>query len=181
MSKVQGYIHLIALCGMAAAFAGCANVRGFSQWDASPTPATLQEVEQKRQAHLSQVTDTLARVPKSSLDTGAKTSAKEVLFKLKDLNSVTEMGVNYRDYPNYVRDAKFALNRFSSEFGSHKDLASAFQLCLDPYVQAQENYSQYIHMGKGTMGEIEQSFYMKDNWKTGRESIKLVESRFASF
>ena len=178
MKRILSLLRSIAVMGIAWALVGCAiDIGGFSSLDASPTPKTLQAAEQARQAYLSQVSAVLNRIPKGSLDAKAKTSAKQVFLKLKDLDSVTEMGVSYRDYPTYVRDARFALNRFSSEFAEQKDMILAFQLCLDPYVQAQSYFGEYIKMRKGTMGEGEYRFYLHDRWKTGHESIRLFESR----
>ncbi len=164
----------IAICS------GCATeMGGFSSWDASPTASTLQKAEQVRQVHLTRLNGVLNQIPKGSLDDQVKLAARKVLLKLKDLDSVTEMGVNYRDYPTYVRNARFELNQFSTQFSGHTSLIASFQLCIDPYVQAQGYFSEYVRMKRGSMGEGEYRFYLNNSWKTGQESIKTVEARLS--
>lgn len=182
MKNTLAVLRLVGVMTMAGTFLGCAtDIGGFSSLDASPTPKALQVAEQARQVYLTRVTEVLNRIHKGSLDANAKAPAKQVLLKLKDLDSVTEMGVSYREYPTYIREAKFTINRFSSEFAEQKELTLAFQLCLDPYVQAQSYFGEYIKMRKGTMGEGEYRFYLQDRWKTGHETIRLVESHLPEF
>jgi hypothetical protein len=176
--KVRIILTLFAIGMGFTIFPGCAtDIGGFSLLDASPTSSTIQKAEQVRQAHLARIIEALNQVPKGSLDDQSKSAAKEVLLKLKDLDSVTEMGVNYRDYPTYVRNARFELNRFSSQYNRHASLITALQLCIDPYVQAQGHFSEYVQMQRGTIGEGRYRFYLHDRWITGHESIKIVESR----
>ena len=176
--RLKIIFNLLAISIGIAIFSGCVtDMGGFSTMDASPTTATLQTAEQARQTHLDRIKEVLNKVPKGSMDDQAKSAAKEVFLKLKDLDSVTEMGVNYRDYPTYVRNVRFELNRFSGQYSQHSSLITAFQLCIDPYVQAQSYFSEYVRMQRGTMGEGKYRFYLHDSWKTGHESIKIVESQ----
>ena len=153
------------------------DMGGFSTRDASPTVGTLQTDEQARQIHLASIKEVLNQVPKGSMDDQAKSAAKQVILKLKDLDSVTDMGVNYQDYPTYVRNVRFELNRFSDQYSQYSSLIAAFQLCLDPHVQAQSFFNKYVRMRRGTMGEGESRFYLHNSWVTGHESIKIVESQ----
>ena len=180
--RLKIIFNLLAISIGIAIFSGCAtDIGGFSTWDSSPTAATLQTAEQARQAHLARIKEVLKQVPKGSMDDQAKSAAKEVFLKLKDLDSVTEMGVNYRDYPTYVRNVRFELNRFSGQYSQHSFLITAFQLCLDPYVQAQSYFSEYVRMRRGTIGEGKYRFYLHDSWKTGHESIKIVDSQLHEY
>lgn len=183
MKALTNTICLTGLvCILCSLTTGCAtDVGGFSTWDGSPTAQTLQSAESARQVHLSKMRTVLDKIPKGSMDPNLKLKLKDVLYKLKNLDSVTEMGVNYRDYPQYVREARFSINKFQSECGSCQDIITLLNRCLDPYIRAQSHFGDYARMRKGTMGEHKYGFYLRDSWKTGSESINLFESNFNDF
>lgn len=123
-------------------------------------------------------TKDFGQVRKNLIAENVKLKVKDTLLKLKDLESVTNMGVNYLDYPKYVREVQFAINRFESEFGEQKNLIRLLNLCLKPYIQAQSYFAEYVRMRKGSMGEAEYKFRLSDCWETGSRSIGLFELNF---
>lgn len=169
----------IALTAFLLAVSGCAGeINGFDIWNGNPTPATMAAAQQSLSTNLKRLDDTLAKVPKRSLKGNDKASAKEVLHKLKDLRSVIDMGVSYNDYPKYVRDARFTLNRFSSNSAGQRDLIKAFDLCLQPFVDAQQHFSEYVLSRRGSIGENMNRWKLHNSWKTGKELVQLLATRF---
>jgi len=157
---------------------GCAakSRSGFSLIDGSPLPETIESSNNMRKIYLKNVQDIADNVLKNPPIGKVITEAKEVLYKLKELESVTEMGVSYVDYPKYLREAKFAIDRFSDEFNKEYKIIYLLKMCIEPFIKAQEPFSRYINFREGTMGRAEYGFYTREHWKTGSQTINIVSA-----
>ena len=156
---------------------GCASsIRGFSTYDGKPLDSTTQSTEQEKREYLTILKEkALDHVSVSTLDIETMTMAKEVFVKLKNLDAVTDMGVNYEDYPIYVRNACFEIDRFVTHCGKqHRHLSLAFRLCLVPYVKAQHHFNEIIQSQPRTLYRDEHRFYLKACWNVGKEAIAMV-------
>lgn len=168
------------LCG-AILLSGCSQeLFGFSTWDGSPTMATVQQAERARHEYLNQLSALLVKAPPSALSPAAKISAADILLKFRDLDSVTQMGVSYIEYPRYIREVQFSLNRFQASTQEDAMLRMAFQAGLEPYLEAHTRFAAAIKYRDGTHGRAEHSFYMREHWRIGREAVALLEAHLSS-
>lgn len=148
MQKLSNVLCFVSFVGCLL-LSGCAmEMNGFSMMDGSPTQNTLDLSDQNRQKHLSEIEKDLRIVRIEQIDEETMKLAKAVLLSLKKLDSATSVGVSYRDYPSYVRNARFEIDEFTSHVRSSKIIAGgligSFEQCLLPYVHAQLYFKELV-------------------------------------
>ena len=146
------------------------------------SPALLRASETYRTYRLEELRDLSTEILANPPEKEATASAQEVFYKLKKLDSATSVGINYKDYTPYVREAKFALDKFSIEFRNEQKLIRFLSLCLKPYIEAQTYFSGYVKGGSFGGGAIisksQNEYYLKDNWRTGSAAVMVAEVLF---